>query len=110
MTTLNDVTWKNVNDHVAENGSISQDIVSDIEIVNGDKLSTLYITTGNSNVTVTLTTSSDNRVLNIKKVDSGTGHIIFIGNIDGDTNFRITEKNSNLTIKYDLNDSVWRIL
>ena len=110
MTALNDVTWKEVNDHVSESGSLSQDISSDVEIVNGDKVASLYLTTGSSNVTVTLTSDDDNRTLTIKKVDNGNGSILFVGNIDGDTDKKIGSQNTSITIKYDNNDSVWRII
>ena len=110
MTALNDVTWKNVNDHVAENGTIVQDVITDIEIVDGDKLSSLYITTGSNDVNVTLTTTLDNRTIVIKKVDEGSGDIVFVGNVDGDTNKKIGNVNTSITLKYDSNDSVWRII
>ena len=85
-------------------------VSSDLEIVNGDKLGTLLVTTGSNNINITLTATENNRVINIKKIDSGSGSVIFIGAIDGDTDKRIGFQNTSIKIQYDSNGSQWRIL
>ncbi len=86
------------------------DVTGDLSIVDNDKLGILYVTTGSSDVTITLTATEDKREITIKKVDEGSGDIVFVGTIDGDTSKKISSKNTAIKIQYNTNASEWRII
>lgn len=103
-------TTVEIDNHVYKKGSVVVNASSDIEVIDGDKISALYVTTGSNDITITLTTTIDDRELNVKKIDNGSGSIIFVANIDGDTDKRIGFQNTSIRIKYDLNNNIWRVL
>ncbi len=86
------------------------EVTSSFAVVDNDKLGILYVTTGSSDVTITLTATEDKREITIKKVDDGSGDVVFVGTIDGDTSKKIGAKGTAIKIQYSATASEWRII
>jgi hypothetical protein len=87
---------------------------ADYTVTDTDNIRTILMTTGGSNRTVTLPTATDNtnRVLTIKKVDSGAGTVIVDGEgsetIDGATTKTLPAQYTFISIQCD--GSAWHIV
>lgn len=80
---------------------------ADYTILDNDDYTTILVTTGGTNKTITLPTASanSNRLLKIKKIDSGAGFLIIDGEgsetIDGATTQTFTKEGDSLSIQCD---------
>lgn len=87
---------------------------ADYTVLDTDGIRTVLMTTGASDRTVTLPTVADNtnRIITVKKVDSGTGDIIVDGEgaetIDGVTTIDIPSENEFLSIQSD--GTTWHVI
>lgn len=87
---------------------------ADYTVTDADRVRTILMTTGASDRTVTLPTAADNtnRIITVKKVDSGTGIVIIDGEgseqIDTSPTVRISDQLAAVTVQCD--GTAWYLL
>lgn len=102
------------NNIVAGSNFVYSAQAGDYLILDGDGFRTIGVTTAGTNRTVTLPTAADNtnRIITVKKVDSGTGTVIIDGEgsetIDGSLTYTLLTEDEGLTVQCD--GTEWHVL